>query len=337
MNAIQINGGGLAGLSLGVYLRRQGVAVDLIESGQYPKHKVCGEFICGVRPEVLEQLGIAEVIAESVMHRKIKWWIGEDKILEDTLPAVAWGLSRYKIDLDLANLFTELGGVLHTEKRAASNDASGKVWATGKRKKRGRWIGLKIHALDTRVEGLEMHVGKKGYLGLCGVEDGRTNCCGLFRLDKSIKGSGGALIENYLRANDLLELANSFQGWSKDEASFSATAGFSFGRQEQVGAFCVGDASYLIPPFTGNGMSMALESAWLAGPWLVKYAHGEIPWGQAVRAYDSECVDYFQKRMKLSGTIQPLLFNGLGKSLLQISAKTGMLPFEFLFHQLRTP
>ena len=337
VNAIRINGGGLAGLSLGIYLRRQGVGVEVIESGKYPKHKVCGEFICGVSPEVLAELGISQIIEQSVTHRKMTWWMEDSKVLEDTLPTVAWGLSRYKSDQDLAALFTELGGELHTGKRARSDDASGTVWATGKRKKRGRWIGLKIHALNADIDGLEMHVGKRGYIGLCGVENGRTNCCGLFRVDKSAKGSGSELVENYLRVNDLLDLASSFQGWEKDESSFSATAGFSFGGQEQVGNFCVGDASYLIPPFTGNGMSMALESAWLAGPWLVKYARGEVTWEQAVSAYESECNVYFKKRMKLSGAMQPLLFHRLGRALLKTTAKTGMLPFEFLFHQLRTP
>ncbi len=337
MNAIQINGGGLAGLALGVFLRKHGVETKLIEAGHYPKHKVCGEFICGVSLDILSDLGIAEVIAQSAVHRKMAWWMEESKVLEDNLPTAAWGLSRYKIDNDLARLFVDLGGQLSTGERFHKQDAPGYVWGTGKRKKRGRWIGLKIHALDTEIEGLEMHVGKRGYIGLCGIEDGKTNCCGLFRVDKSVKGSGGELIYNYLKANGLLGLSAAFKKWQKDEASFSATAGFSFGSQEQVGEFCVGDASYLIPPFTGNGMSMALESSWLAGPHLIKYAKQEIAWEQAVRGYRQDCADFFQKRMKLSGAMQPLLFHRLGRTLLKTTAKTGILPFEFLFHQLRTP
>lgn len=337
MNKIRINGGGIAGLSLGVYLRRCGVETELIEAGRYPKHKVCGEFICGVSEDVLSELGIAEVIAPSVTHRKMRWWMEDAKVLEDELPTAAWGLSRYKIDNDLADLFVNLGGQLRTGERVNTQDAEGVVWGTGKRKKQGRWMGLKIHALDAEIEGLEMHVGKRGYMGLCGIEEGRTNCCGLFRIDQSIKGSGSKLVENYLKANGLLSLAGAFQDWQKDESSFSATAGFSFGSQEQVGDFCVGDASYLIPPFTGNGMSMALESAWLAGPHLVRYAQQESSWAVAVRDYRQDCATFFKKRMKLSGAMQPLLFHRFGRALLKTTAKTGVLPFEFLFHQLRTP
>ena len=48
MRKIEIIGGGLSGLSLGLSLLRRGVAVRIIESGSYPRHKVCGEFVCGV-------------------------------------------------------------------------------------------------------------------------------------------------------------------------------------------------------------------------------------------------------------------------------------------------
>ena len=91
------------------------------------------------------------------------------------------------MDADLAALFQAAGGELITGKRAHREDADGRVWAVGKRKRGGKWIGLKVHARDVDLEGLEMHVGRRGYLGLSGIEDGRVNCCGLFRINK---GSG---------------------------------------------------------------------------------------------------------------------------------------------------
>ncbi|MBK1855714.1 FAD-dependent monooxygenase [Verrucomicrobiaceae bacterium 5K15] len=337
MKEIEIIGGGLAGLSLAIYLRKLGVDVTVFESGSYPKHKVCGEFICGVDEAVLQDLGIQEVIDQSQHHTTMKWWMGDSLVLADRLPTVAWGLSRYRLDEDLAHLLVDRGGRLQCGQRVQTEDAESRVWATGKRKKSGRWIGLKIHVTDAQIEGLEMHVGERGYIGLCGIEEGKVNCCGLFRVDKSLRGSGSELIAAYLQANGLLGLAARCRNWQKDEASFSATAGFSFGKQEQVGGLCVGDASYLIPPFTGNGMSMALESSWLAGPWLARYAAGELTWSAACEGYDHECVAFFRKRMSLSGNMQPLLFHRLGRMLLKTAAKTGTLPFQSLFHHLRTP
>ena len=55
---IIIVGGGLAGLTLGVGLRQQGVPVTVWESGRYPRHRVCGEFISGRGQAALDRLGL---------------------------------------------------------------------------------------------------------------------------------------------------------------------------------------------------------------------------------------------------------------------------------------
>ena len=117
MKKVCIIGGGLAGLSLGVYLRKHQIETEIVEAGRYPKHKVCGEFICGVNSSVLEELGIQSIISQSLEHRTMAWWMEGEKVLEDTLPTVAWGLSRYKIDDDLARLFEQSGGKLRTGER----------------------------------------------------------------------------------------------------------------------------------------------------------------------------------------------------------------------------
>jgi flavin-dependent dehydrogenase len=334
MREIEIIGGGLSGLSLGLSLRRREVPVRIIESGHYPRHKVCGEFVCGVSNAVLDDMGLTDVFSNARRHRDLKWWIGNDLVLQDKLPEEAIGLSRYRMDADLAKLFQSVGGNLVTAKRAGKEDADGRVWAAGKRKRGGRWIGLKVHARGLNLEGLEMHVGRRGYLGLSGIEDGRVNCCGLFRLNKEVDRKN--ILASYLKMNELDQLYEKFCHWDIDESSFSATAGFSLGAQQSQGAFCVGDASLLIPPFTGNGMSMAIESSWLATPWLEKFSRGELEWLDACSGYASSCDEYFGKRMRLAGGLHPLLFNGAGRSLLKWSALSGLLPFGFLFKQLRS-
>ena len=59
---IIIVGGGLAGLTLGIGLRRRNVPVTVWEAGQYPRHRVCGEFISGRGPASLGRIGLLDGI-----------------------------------------------------------------------------------------------------------------------------------------------------------------------------------------------------------------------------------------------------------------------------------
>ena len=334
MKCIEIVGGGLSGLSLGIFLRRLGVGVRIVEAAAYPRHKVCGEFVCGVSPEVMQEMGIAPVFDRALCHRNMSWWIGNDLVMSEGLPQTAYGLSRFFMDRQLAKMFVEAGGELVQGQRMELDDAPGRVWAIGKRKRRGKWIGLKVHVLGVAMDGLEMHVGKRGYLGVCGVEESRANCCGLFQIDKGVDRKN--LLASYLELNGMDDLLERFRGWREDKASLCATAGFSMGAQQRPGRFCVGDSNFLIPPFTGNGMSMAIESAWIAGPWLAKYAKGELDWIQASQRYDACCATHFKKRTSLAGGLHPLLLSRFGRHLVKWSAKAGVLPFESLFTHLRT-
>jgi 2-polyprenyl-6-methoxyphenol hydroxylase-like FAD-dependent oxidoreductase len=62
---IIIIGGGLAGLTLGIGLRQHGVPAALWEAGHYPRHRVCGEFICGRGQETLARLGLRELLVRA--------------------------------------------------------------------------------------------------------------------------------------------------------------------------------------------------------------------------------------------------------------------------------
>ncbi len=342
MKEITIIGGGLAGLSLGVYLKKLDIPVKLYEAGKYPKHKVCGEFICGVSEEVLHEMGMDNIITDSTHHHEMLWAIGDEEVSRRETPHVAWGLSRYKLDLDLAEMLTMLGGELMLGKRVKLDEfkTEGLIRGVGKSKAMGsqEWIGLKVHACDVNeLAGLEMHVGEAGYMGLCEVEGARVNCCGLFKVNKELKGKGSEMILNYLRANGLNDLRDRIKSWEIDEESFSATAGFSLGQQAVGNDFCIGDAAYLIPPFTGNGMSMAIESAYIAGNQIKRYTEGEMSWGKCRAQYQQEISTHFKKRMRLAMALHPLLFKKASITLLKNTVKMRVLPFDYLFRQLRTP
>ena len=62
LRTVEIIGGGLAGLSLGLGLRARGIPVRLIESGFYPRHRVCGEFITGLDEQTSSRLQLRELM-----------------------------------------------------------------------------------------------------------------------------------------------------------------------------------------------------------------------------------------------------------------------------------
>ena len=112
MKPVTIIGGGLAGLTLGIALRRNGVPVTLWEAGHYPRHRVCGEFISGRGQEVLVGLGLEEKLFAAEMREatSAQFWLGNTPLPKQNLPQPALCLSRHTLDALLATEFKKQGG-----------------------------------------------------------------------------------------------------------------------------------------------------------------------------------------------------------------------------------
>jgi hypothetical protein len=65
----------------------------------------------------------------------------------------------------------------------------------------------------------------------------------------------------------------------------------------------------MTPPVTGNGMSMAFESAELAiGP-LASYSRGELDWPQTQQAVAHACDHAFSRRLAWARCLQWMMFS----------------------------
>jgi len=334
---VTIAGGGLAGLSLAAGLRLRGIAATVHEAGSYPRHRVCGEFISGVEKATLEELGIADALADALALRSVAWFREGRMIHEDVLPEPAMGISRFRLDERLKSRVVELGGVVVERSRQARTKLDGLVWAAGRVPRRGSWIGLKAHFHGlTMAADLEMHLGGAGYAGLARVEEGRVNVCGLFRVDRSLAGQGGDLLDAYLRAGGNRVLADRLRAAVVDAESFCAVAGFELGRQQAGQGLCaIGDAESMIPPFTGNGMSMAFQAAELALDPLERWSRDGVPWEKCAAEIREGLRRRFRLRLAAAQALHPLLLNRGGRDVIESIAAAGLLPFRPLLSLVR--
>jgi flavin-dependent dehydrogenase len=342
MKRIEIVGGGLAGLALGIALRARDIPVRVREAGTYPRHRVCGEFLCGVSPATLRELGIDDLVGDAPELRTAGWYRDTGLAFAHRLPFAARGISRHTLDHRLALRFLARGGVLETRTRVPQEEwiAPGTVVASGRTPAtHDALIGLKLHWTGLRLDqDLEMHCAEGGYIGLCPVDGGRVNASALFRTRPELKGSRDGLQRRYLLACGLHRLVERMDGVIADPESAAAVSAVSLGswRLPPPTPWCgIGDRFAMIGPFTGNGMSMALESAREACEPLAEFAAGIRPWNETTRLVHRALRRRFGQRLFLSAMLHRLLFSGPGRSGLAAAGGRGWLPVAWLFRHLR--
>ena len=340
LKPITIVGGGLAGLTLGIGLRQRDVPVTVWEAGQYPRHRVCGEFISGNGRKILARLGLRERLDEAgAFEAKTTAFVaGKNHSPVRTLPEPALCLSRHALDFLLAKTFQEFGGELRSGERWQKQESTeGLVRASGRRAQSTdagwRWFGLKMHVRDVNLSAdLEMHVTPNGYVGVNRIGNGEVNVCGLFRARKgkeTFRESKGNEASSFPPLSAVESKAASANGFplllgkpgsllherlanaTIDQASLCSVAGLSLKPQHATdkNECRLGDALTMIPPVTGNGMSMAFESAALAIEPLAAFSRNETTWPEAQQAIARACDHAFARRLAWARLLQWLMFS----------------------------
>lgn len=330
MQPVEIVGGGLAGLGLGILLRQHKVPVTIHEAGKYPRHRVCGEFITSLDATTREQLGLADILSSARTARRVTWSEDNSADIEHTLPYPATCLSRHRLDEALAEKFVDLGGILLTGSRLECADQPGRVHACGRKPDTSsRWVGVKQHfrKLETRND-LEIHFGRGGYIGLTKVENDAVNVCGLLR-------RGGVDLTQPLasiaREADMKQLAHRLAEAQPVDGSFCAVAGLGYEMKPKDDLLHVGDRIGLIPPFTGNGMTIAWQSAAVAAPRLVDWSRGDIDWNSAKRAAIRAQQRRFGPRVRTARALHPFVLDKKARAAARLLHRFGLLPVGLLY------
>lgn len=331
---LAIIGGGLAGLSLAIQCARVGVSTVLFEKEQYPRHKVCGEYISNESRAFLKALGLPiEEMALPEIHR-FRLTSHHGTVSECDLKMGGFGISRFLLDATLAELAEQAGVQLRLGTRVTEVEGDMKqgfkvhfskgdpihcrmaVGAWGRHSGLGHrsttrkgesWIGIKYHvdqgpAKDT----IEIHAFEDGYAGLSQVENNTYCLCYLAKASglKLFQADIGAYEKHVLAQNPFLAERLS----AKRLIAPVTTSQFYFGVQPAQSHSVIGDASAFIPPLTGNGMSLALRASKHLFPPLKAWISGEITEAEFRARNRTYTQNYLEKRIRKGVFLQNLMF-----------------------------
>ncbi len=341
---VAIIGGGLAGLSLSIQLAKAGCRVVLLEKETYPFHRVCGEYISLESWNFLESLGYPLSNMDLPLIKKLVVSSPDGNCIKQSLPLGGFGISRYKIDLGLAQLarvngvhllegekvtdvrFAESFSTIHSSskhyrarivcgtfgKRSNLDITWKRSFAERKPGALNNYIGVKYHIqADYPADTISLHNFKEGYCGISRIEDGKHCLCYLTTAAnlKANNNSITGLEKNILQRNPFLQRIFK-ESTLLYEAPLTISQ-ISFQRKLQVERhiLMVGDAGGMITPLCGNGMSMALHGSKIAAGLICQFLSEQISRTQLEQRYVQQWNQFFGKRLRTGRFIQQLFGN----------------------------
>ena len=288
-------GGGLAGAAAAILLARAGRQITLLEKSSGAHHKVCGEFLSGEALHYLgllgfgpESLGAVAIQQVRCVHRRVT--------TEQFLPFPAMSLTRKVLDQALLELAKQAGATVLRGVTVEGLTRSGDQWtvqasedrcfrsgnvllAQGKHDLRGYPRGngrqgnlialnayFRLTPQQTRhLRGaVELHLFRKGYAGLQLVEGDLANLGLLITRERFRTFANGwdSLLQAFPQEAPVLaeRLAEAHPTLAKPLALAAIPYGFQRETTED-GLWWLGDQAAVIPSFSGDGMSIALHSA----------------------------------------------------------------------------
>lgn len=305
-NSIVIVGGGLAGLIAAVHLKNSNYNVIVIEKNEFPKHKVCGEYISNEVISYLNSLDLNIFDLKPSVISKMEFSTAKGKIISGNLPLGGFGISRYELDNYLYNKAIAKGCLFiqsTVENIDFDNDeftittSNGRVLksiivigAFGKRsnidlklnrnfiQQKSPWLAVKAHYYGVFPNDLVgLHNFEGGYCGVSKVENDRINICYLadyetFKKYKNIEEFQSEVV--YKNPNLKVIFENSKLLFDKP----LTISQISFEKKNTVEnhILMIGDTAGLIHPLCGNGMAMAIHSAKIVSELVVQFLDNTI-------------------------------------------------------------
>ncbi|MGZ5445960.1 MAG: NAD(P)/FAD-dependent oxidoreductase [Thermoanaerobaculia bacterium] len=326
---VAIIGAGPAGSTLAALLAERGVQVTLFDKDTFPRDKLCGEFLSYDALPILEPLGVVDAIDRAEAPRIERCRVIGARTYEFELPHAARGVSRLFLDDLLVRTAAARGAILRTETVAELPKATVLVGAWGRWGRfdqqlersfvhvKDRNFGFKRHYVlspanrqpPTANQAIDLYSFQRGYLGVNAVEGGVTNICGLVHASRleGHKGRWDAFVEQLRAEEPRLEELYARHLPAQEHFLSSEPVIFRARSPVEHGVFMVGDASGVIDPLTGNGMAMAIQSALLAAPRILRLLENPSRRGEIENEYREMHRAFFGPRIRWSRRVAALL------------------------------
>ncbi len=353
---IIIIGGGLAGLTAGIHLSKKGVSVVIIEKNDYPKHKVCGEYLSNEVLPYFQWLDLNLSSLNPVNINEIELSTKKGTTIKTKLPLGGLGISRYELDFYLYKKALSNGCKILIEEVEKINFRNNKfsittsnstlliadfvIGAYGKRsnidvrlnrnfiQQKSPWLAVKGHYfLNFPNDLVGLHNFNGGYCGVSKVENNVVNICYLakyksFKEHKNIHDFQNLVLRQNPHLNELFSNATLLF----EKPLTISQISFAEKLQIENHILMVGDTAGLIHPLCGNGMAMAIHSAKLVSELLIDYTSDTIKTRMELeKQYEKNWSSNFEKRLKFGRILSKILLRPkLSEALIRIVI---MFPF----------
>lgn len=303
---IVIIGGGLAGLVSAIHLSKAGLSVILFEKNEYPKHKVCGEYVSNEILPYLQQLGADPMKTGAKKINRFLLSTTRGKTMETKLTMGGFGVSRYTLDHFLFKHAVQNGcsvlldsvsdvhfenDMFRVHTRNGNELAAGIViGAFGKRsnmdvkmertfiKDRSPFVAVKTYLAGDFPEDLvALHNFKGGYCGISKVENGNINACYItnYRSFQQYRNTEAFSQKVLCRNPHLKRIFENTVPVFEHPLTISQVS-FSNKTTVENHILMCGDAAGMIHPLCGNGMAMAIHSAKIASELIISYFNKKL-------------------------------------------------------------
>jgi menaquinone-9 beta-reductase len=349
MYDIIVIGGGLAGLVCSIQLSKGGKKVLLIEKKKYPFHRVCGEYISNETRPFLESIGLDFVKLGVKEISKFQFTSPSGRVLETDLDLGGFGISRYKIDVELYHLAKSVSVEFLLENTVESVDFKDNKFITktsfdtfeskyvigtfGKRakldatlqrdffNKRSPYIGVKYHIKTNFPKDLiALHNFKDGYCGISAIEEDKYCLCYLTtRENLKQHGTIPEMERNILWKNPHLQKIFTESEFLYEKPEVINEISFSPKTTIENHILMAGDSAGLITPLCGNGMAMAIHGAKLLSYSILRnYEDRNL----VEKSYQKEWKKHFENRLWIGRNVQKLFGNEVVSEIALSTMKT---------------